>query len=230
WSRLLQNAAHDSICGCSADSVSAQVLVRYAEAEQIADELTERALARIAAQAPTGSTVVVNPSTHARTEVVDLANGLEEVTVPPLGWKAVRPGGPPNDARVAASGTRLRNELLEFDVASLRIVDGGGFGDSYSYAPPRKDRLVEEPADEVLEITELSQLRASVLVRRTYAWPRRVEPDGSRRSEETISVPVELLAELRAGEPFVRLRIRLDNPCDDHRVRVHVTLPRSADH
>src|SRR5205823_1971817 len=156
WSRLLQNAAHDSICGCSADSVSAQVLVRYAEAEQIADELTARALARIAAQAPTGSTVVVNPSTHARTEVVDLANGLEEVTVPPLGWKAVRPDGPPNDARVAANGTRLRNELLEFDVASLRIVDGGDFGDSYSYAPPRKDRLVEEPADEVLEITELS--------------------------------------------------------------------------
>src|SRR5207302_4155620 len=62
WSRLLQNAAHDSICGCSADEVSAQVLVRYAEAEQIADELTRRALGRIAAQAPAGATVVVNPS------------------------------------------------------------------------------------------------------------------------------------------------------------------------
>jgi alpha-mannosidase len=33
---MFQNAAHDSICGCSRDEVSAQVLVRYAEAEQIA--------------------------------------------------------------------------------------------------------------------------------------------------------------------------------------------------
>src|SRR5262249_58523108 len=44
WSRLFQNSAHDSICGCSADEVSAQVLVRYAEAEQIGNELTRRAL------------------------------------------------------------------------------------------------------------------------------------------------------------------------------------------
>jgi alpha-mannosidase len=32
WQRMFQNAAHDSICGCSMDEVSAQVLVRYAEA------------------------------------------------------------------------------------------------------------------------------------------------------------------------------------------------------
>src|SRR5439155_3229347 len=82
WSRLLQNAAHDSICGCSADAVSAEVLVRYAEAEQIADELTRRAVERIAAQAPADSTVVVNPSPYTRTEVVAVANGLTQVTVP----------------------------------------------------------------------------------------------------------------------------------------------------
>ena len=76
WSRLFQNSAHDSICGCSADAVAAQVLVRYAEAEQIADELTRHALARIGAQAPAGSTVVVNPSPRARTEVVGLDTGV----------------------------------------------------------------------------------------------------------------------------------------------------------
>ena len=49
---MFQNSAHDSICGCSADEVSAQVLVRYAEAEQIGRELAERAVARIAAAVP----------------------------------------------------------------------------------------------------------------------------------------------------------------------------------
>ena len=28
WGRVIENSAHDSICGCSADAVSAQVLVR----------------------------------------------------------------------------------------------------------------------------------------------------------------------------------------------------------
>ena len=54
WTRMFQNSAHDSICGCSADEVSAQVLVRYAEAEQIGRELARRAAARIAAEVPHG--------------------------------------------------------------------------------------------------------------------------------------------------------------------------------
>src|SRR5205823_13471031 len=51
WARMFQNSAHDSICGCSADEVSAQVLVRYAEAEQIGRELAQRAVTRIASEA-----------------------------------------------------------------------------------------------------------------------------------------------------------------------------------
>ena len=43
WRRVIENSAHDSICGCSADPVSAQVLVRFAEAEQIARALTDEA-------------------------------------------------------------------------------------------------------------------------------------------------------------------------------------------
>src|SRR5262249_49434961 len=83
WTRMFQNAAHDSICGCSADEVSAQVLVRYAEAEQIAHELTQRALRGIAAQVPRGAVAVVNPSPWERTDLVEL-----EVVVPDE-WEAV---------------------------------------------------------------------------------------------------------------------------------------------
>jgi hypothetical protein len=224
WSRLFQNSAHDSICGCSADEVSAPVLVRYAEAEQIGNELTRRALDRIAAQAPAGATVVVNPSPFARTELVD---DVGVVTVPPLGWTTRRKAST-GDGDVETSGTLLRNEALEFDVASLRIVDGGDFGDSYNYAPPLSDRAVDEPVAEQVETLETGPLRARLVVRRTYEWPRAVEPDGSRRSADEIEVPVDIHAELRASEPFVRLRVAFDNPCSDHRVRVHVPLPERA--
>ena len=35
WRRVVDNSAHDSICGCSQDAVVSQVLTRFAEAEQI---------------------------------------------------------------------------------------------------------------------------------------------------------------------------------------------------
>jgi Glycosyl hydrolases family 38 N-terminal domain/Alpha mannosidase middle domain/Glycosyl hydrolases family 38 C-terminal domain len=226
WSRLFQNSAHDSICGCSADEVSAQVLVRYAEAEQIGDGLTRRALERIAAQAPAGTTVVVNPSPVARTDLVD---DIGLVTAPPLGWIAVGEPASREAAVVEVDGTTLRNDLLAFDVESLRIVDGGDFGDSYNYAPPAEDRIADRPVEQRVEVLESGSLRARLLVERTYEWPRAVEPDGSRRSDEIASVLLQLRAELRTGEPFVRLRVDFDNPCSDHRIRVHVPLPAHAE-
>ena len=208
WSRLFQNAAHDSVCGCSADEVSAQVLVRYAEARQIADELTRRALDRIAEQAPRDSIVVVNPSPHPRTEVVELDGELGQVTVPPLGWTAIRSG------QVQGSGPETWPETTP--LPTTRIVRGGDAGDSYNYAPPPADVLVDEPDEERLETIEDGLLRRVVLLHRSYRW------DGHL-------VPTETRFELRAGEPFVRVGITFDNPCDDHRVRVHVPLPEEVD-
>ena len=65
WTRVLENSAHDSVCGCSADPVSAQVLVRYAEAEQVAHELVREAFAGTCAETPRGAVVVANPSPFA---------------------------------------------------------------------------------------------------------------------------------------------------------------------
>ena len=61
WRRLVDNSAHDSICGCSHDEVVAQVLTRYAEAEQIGRGVLSRTLGEIARGVPTGSWVAINP-------------------------------------------------------------------------------------------------------------------------------------------------------------------------
>src|SRR5687767_1320733 len=158
WRRMLENAAHDSICGCSADEVSAQVLVRYAEAEQIARGLAEEALGNIARSVERGALAVFNPSPHTRTEMLELPEGVAQVTVPPLGWTSVRP----DDAQPPAED-RLANGLLEVSVrpdGTLdlvgggreltgvgRLVDGGDVGDSYNYAPPGDDVVIDEPED-----------------------------------------------------------------------------------
>ena len=321
WSRMFQNAAHDSICGCSADEVSAQVLVRYAEAEQIGRELAERAVAQIAARVPRGAFVAVNPTPRERTDLVELeleapeewrsvdlelpdgslvttqevgrrppfswelslvgaevpaaiarrlhgreifgriVNGftiedgratlevgdlpdpplldadrlVEDVSVataegewnlrvlarpkrtvvaaltaPPLGWTSFRP----RRGRGTVPGT---GPLPAVDLRALtRIVRGKDVGDSYNYAPPADDVLVEEPVEERFEQIEAGPLRTVDVLHRTYVW-----------DEERVETQTRF--EQRAGEPFVRIRIDFDNPCVDQRVRVHVSLDEASD-
>jgi hypothetical protein len=209
WSRMFQNSAHDSICGCSADEVSAQVLVRYAEAEQIGRELAFRAVERIASEIPEGAFVVVNPSPRERTEIVELDSMLAAVTVPALGWAAVDPGQISQTSSVGA--------MADVDVSALtRIVRGGDVGDSYNYAPPEDDVLVEQPTEERLELLDDSPLRRLYVLHRTYEWDGKV-------------VETQTYFERRAGEPFVRLRVDFDNQCENQRVRVHIPLREPSD-
>ncbi|MHB1416263.1 MAG: alpha-mannosidase, partial [Chloroflexota bacterium] len=103
WRTLLQNHAHDSICGCGVDQVSEEVRVRFDTVEQIARAVSDRALESIARlvntkalQAPpdhgrpdspslTGALVVFNSESGPRTDFVAatirLPGGLEDVAV-----------------------------------------------------------------------------------------------------------------------------------------------------
>ncbi len=202
WSRMFQNSAHDSICGCSADEVSAQVLVRYAEAEQIGRELAFRAVERVAARIPEGAYAVVNPSPWERTELVDLDGELALATIPALGWAAVQPG--------PVAGT-----VAEIPVET-RVVRGKDVGDSYNYAPPDDDVLVDTPTDERLETLGESAFHRLSVLHRTYEW------DGKK-------VETQTYFEQRVGEPFVRLRVDFENPCENQRVRLHVRMKEPAE-
>ncbi|MBA2254448.1 MAG: alpha-mannosidase [Chloroflexi bacterium] len=365
WRRVVENSAHDSICGCSVDPVTAQVLTRYAEAEQLGQGLTQRALARAAAGAPRDACVAFNPSPHERRGLVELNVPIPEswasvalttpdgtafaaqevsrnrpllyeasvtgaelldflarrlhgrelfgrqlnavrldrvdgrhvatlllddeadppslevedlrgqvalavaaapaawtlravaqprrtvramVTAPPLGAVELRPReGPAGvDGPVTASAGRLANGLIEVTVGpdgrlaidvtggpSLqgvgRLVDGGDFGDSYNYGPPPADTMVAEPLHVRWEVTASGPVAGELLVTRTYRWPLGLVADGSARLAATADVSVRTVVALRAGEPFVRLRVEFDNPAIDHRVRFHIPLPVRAD-
>ena len=118
---------------------------------------------------------------------------------------------------VSRSGTTARLRIGELEGIG-RIVRGFDVGDSYNYAPPEDDVLVDHPDSVRVEWLERGPVRASLAVRRTYTWP-----------PEHV-VEVETHVELRAGEPFVRIRVAFDNPADDQRVRVHVPLRQHASH
>jgi mannosylglycerate hydrolase len=78
WRNVLRNAAHDSICACSVDEVVDAVVHRFAEARQIAEGLTDEALAGLGRSMAEAGTVVVNPSSRNRA-------GLVEVVIPAAG-------------------------------------------------------------------------------------------------------------------------------------------------
>jgi mannosylglycerate hydrolase len=346
WRRVIENSAHDSICGCSVDEVSTQVLVRCAEAEQIAMGLADEATRLAAAAAPLGTVVAFNPSPTARSDLVELNLGvparwkdialeltdgtrlaaqrvsrnepllhsehvagplvsewlrrrlhgrvlfgrrlnrmtIEErvitlevdeeddpiwldldelkheldvttnaeegdwevrivarrrsrvvasVPAPALGWTALLPvegtGSVDDPVRVEASD-RLDNGLLSIVVSPDgtlaldgiegvgRLVDAGDEGDSYNYAPPKPDHVVEEPDTVRVDVVSSGPVRGEIRIVRSYRW-----------SPAEVPVDVETLVELRAGEPFCRVRVSFENPCDDHRLRFHVPLREVAD-
>ena len=370
WDRVIANSAHDSICGCSVDAVADQVMVRFAEAEQIAAGLVDGVTRSFAERLPRGRVAVFNPSPEPRRSLVevDLAipddwgevelevsggervatqelsrnaplvfraevpgrslatelfrrahgrelfgrrlNGwqietldgtptltvavdveedpafldLDElrreldvavraapdtwglrivaaprrrlaaiVPAPALGWTearavAARParvrarddedsdvwtdeyglGNGAVEARIAADGTFELRGAGRTVAGAGRLVDGGDFGDSYNYAPPAADITVDRPDDVAVRVEAPGPLQGRLRVERMYRWPVGVAADGSARSVETTLVRVVTHLELRRAEPFLRIRVAFDNPCDDHRVRFHVPLPEPA--
>jgi alpha-mannosidase len=169
---------------------------------------------------PLGATVVrpaeagsaLGLATPVLTADRSIDNGLVRVEVADDGSYAVEGGG----SRLAGVG---------------RIVDGGDYGDTYNYGPPADDRLVERPDRVVVRVTEHGPVRGRIEIVAGYAWPVGLGGgERSRRSDDTAPVTVVTRLELRAGEPFVRVELAFTNPSRDHRVRVHIPLPASADH
>ncbi len=82
WRLLMENHPHDSICGCSVDQVHREMKVRFDQVEQVGEEITRQSLDGIAGAVTTervmlspektvsGSLVVFNPSSFARTDVL----------------------------------------------------------------------------------------------------------------------------------------------------------------
>ncbi|MFE9811475.1 alpha-mannosidase [Streptomyces sp. NPDC005548] len=127
---------------------------------------------------------------------------------------------------VAADGTL---DITGLDGTRLsgvgRLVDGGDRGDSYNYAPPAHDVLVREPTQLTVDLLEDGPLRSRLRVTRVYAWPAGLSDDRDLRDERTLPTPVEMLVEVRTGEPFVRISTAFLNRSADHRLRLHVPLP-----
>jgi hypothetical protein len=167
--------------------------------------------------------------------------------VPGYGWRTfvAREGPAPGPAGVEAGARHLAGDALRVEVAEDgtwsvrtadgieatglgRLVDGGDGGDTYNYSPPADDRVVDTPEEVSIEAVEAGPVRARLVVRARYRWPTHAEGDliaCRARAATTVAVEITTELELRAGEGFVRVTHRFDNPVRDHRLRAHFPLP-----
>jgi alpha-mannosidase len=117
WRRAIESSAHDSIGGCSIDPVVDEVLVRFAEAEQIASGLAHRAAAAVATAVPRGSLAVLNPSSAARTGLV------EAEPLVPDAWEEVALELPDGRRVATQELARKAPALLETDLRGDQAED-----------------------------------------------------------------------------------------------------------
>ena len=131
------------------------------------------------------------------------------VPAPPLGWTSVRPvrvpgtvpGTCPIPGRIAARPASSAGRTS----ATVTTTHRPRTTSSSTFRPTSESRRVED-----------GPLRRVDVLHRTYVWDDR-------------SVETRTRFEQRAGESFVRVRLELDNICDDQRVRVHVPLLEPAE-
>jgi alpha-mannosidase len=183
-----------------------------------------------------------------RVEAAPKRRLLADVPVPALGWTSVRPvpAGPAGGREAVRAGERwLDNGLVRVQVAgdgtlriagggvelagAGRLVDGGDAGDLYDYGPPAEDELVGTPESVAVACAERGPLRGRLEVARAYSWPAGLRGDLAGRAAERVEAATSTLVEVRAGEPFARLTVAVDNRATDHRLRLHVPLARAAD-
>ena len=108
-----------------------------------------------------------------------------------------------------------------------RLVDDGDHGDTYNYSPPEQDSVIDTPDTVSITVDERGPVRGVATVTATYRWPDHVDQATKSRVGEHI-VEVSTTLELRADESLLRVSTRFVNPSRDHRLRVHLPLPRPA--
>jgi mannosylglycerate hydrolase len=162
--------------------------------------------------------------------------------VPGFGWTRWEPVAPASP--VTPLGPHgLTNGLVDVEVdpdtgdvridgrgGFLRLVDDGDAGDTYNWSPPAHDLVVDAPVSVSIERPEQGPVRGRLVLVRTYRWPERLTgPDGDEARTGEVTTEVRTSLEVLADDPLLRVTVEFDHRQRDHRLRLHLPLPRRSD-
>ena len=174
---------------------------------------------------------------------------IDTPAVDGLGWTSLSPrsGSATPEHPATLDGLVLDNGLLRVEARDDGTVDcthletgttfrglfglrdGGDAGDEYNYSPPERDTVVDAPGRVEVTPVRSGPLEATLHVAQRWKIPAGIAPDRRSRARRTVALPIGLRLTLRAGEPFLRATVRVDNQARDHRLRAHFPLPFTTD-
>ena len=243
WTLILQNAAHDTACGCGIDAVAEESRRRSTRAIEIAERIIDRSISKLA-----GAGQVWNPSPFPRQGLVEAEGALVLTPVIPGGsvvsLTTMSPAAPVN-----ARGTRIENAHLVCDLlpdgtltildrqtglryqGMHRLVDEGDAGDEYNFSPPADNAQPAGPVRNVRSaVLEEGPLRARLEARYALAVFSGLSHDRRSRREVQTALPIRLTLSLEADRPRIDVELEVINRAEDHRLRVHFPLPFQTSH
>jgi len=285
WRLLLQNQAHDSICGCSTDEVHDEMNVRFRRCQRLGEAVSRNALRYIADMAaPESGThvVVFNPLNGPRSDFCTarlpsqdgrqplalededgrrlplqplrralpspgatrerVEAGFLASEVPAYGYKSFGViYGKPIRSRRPRPAQAIENDYFRIEADAEdgtltltdkasgvtldglnRFVDGGDCGDEYNYCPPAHDEVIDEPRRPPrIRLVEDGPARFTLEIALDYSLPQRLTADGQGRSGRRRTCRIVSRASICAGVPRLDFETEVDNPAEDHRLRVH---------
>ena len=119
------------------------------------------------------------------------------------------------EVRISANGSLqvldLRNQERFSDLFTLE--SGGDVGDTYTYCPPARERLVRAQGRVEVQPLAVGPLVASIAAR----WRMRAAAGSDGLAG---SVDVRLIVTLYAGSPLIRCTLEIDNCASNHRLRL----------
>lgn len=133
--------------------------------------------------------------------------------------------------KFAADGSfDLYHKATKKEYRRLNVLeDTADLGDEYDYSPAPKDKsLWSRNQRGKLKITHRSPLAVEVEIAAALPLPANYDRKRKRRSSKLVRCPVHWKFIITAASPWVEVELKFENLAQDHRLRVHVPAPLSA--
>lgn len=240
YKKLLMNQPHDSICGCSIDDVHKDMEERSGLVDTLLNDELNSVLSHLASKINTTDSMgllVFNTSPYKRNIIVE--NNADILTVPDVpafGYKVVKAHEPLNDALLVNEEARtVENKHIKVTVnenGSVDVLDKHNnklyaqqgllqdkcdSGDEYNYSFPTHDTVLT--TRDIAANIKIVQ-NADQLVRFKIAYdfdvPKTIIENRSKRSKETIKMPVTTYITVKSDSPVVEFETDILNTAKNH--------------
>ena len=102
-----------------------------------------------------------------------------------------------------------------------KIEDRGDAGDEYNYSRPRIDRAIHSGVHTLsdVELLQSGPVLASYRIEHEMDVPKGLSSDRKKRSAEKEVCRIASTVSLGIGEPYLKIRTKIENRAKDHRIR-----------